>query len=161
MVWSIKLAGTAANIQDESEFPEAVQTVPQTGVGSNSEASETAEDSKSVPLLFHFKWRNMGFDGEVRRADDDTGAILKLTGKVATLPFTAENVFVRKMFLERYRSKGFALGKSLRLTSQSNFELVLHTQLPPHATPADVIKAVTACLLSAKDELEELNSPSI
>lgn len=160
MVWSIKLAGTAANIIDESEFSEAVEAVSQTGAESDDEAAEAAESGKSVPLLFHFKWQDMVFEGEVRRAGDESGAVLKLAGKVATLPFTAENVFVRKMFLERYRSKGFALGKALRLTSQSNFELILQTQLPPHATPADVIKAVTVCLLGAKDELIELNSPS-
>lgn len=153
------MAGTAANIQSESEFPEAVQSVPQAGVSIEGEAADGTK-SAPPPLLFHFEWHGMAFDGAVKRTADDTGAILELTGKVATLPFTAENVFVRKTFLDRYRSNGFALGKALRLTSESVFELVLRTQLPSHATPADVIKAVTACLLSAKDELGELNNPS-
>ncbi len=148
------MAGSVADIQGEPAFPDAVPTAAETPAPAGS--------NKSIPLVFHFTWQGMDFDGEVRRIDDESGAILTLSGKVGVLPFTVENVFVRKIFLDRYRSKGFALGGSLRLSSGSAFELVVETRLPPRASPADVVKAVVACLLAAKNELAEINSiPSL
>lgn len=149
--------GTATNTQAESDFPDAVQAEPELDPATAGQADEAPGSGNSVPLIFHFTWQDMDFNGEVSRAADDGGAILTITGTVGILPFSAENISVRKNFIARYRAKGFRLGRSLRLTAQSAFELTLKTQLEPHASPADVIKAVTVSLLGAKSDLEEVN----
>lgn len=141
---------------DMAEMPGA----PADAAGSMLEslAHTTQTDPAELPLVFQFTWHGIAFTAKLYWTQEGHNSILELRANIGTLPFTAENVSVRNMLIERLRRSQFNLGREIVLTSGSAVEVEMKTLLARQVHPREAIEVVSTCLLLAKEDLAEIRS---
>ena len=152
-------SAAAENLANAS-FPEASSAEPDESSRSMLDVlgRETGIDPLQLPLVFRFTWQNIIFDAEVAGANDGGEAVMTIFAQLGSLPFTAENTFIRKTMIDRFRISPFERGGNVHLTRQSTVELQLKTRLPRQAGPEDALHAATVCLIQVKDDLNAIRS---